>query len=111
VSLRQLIIASYALLLGGLAVTGLVLFKDAHDELSQLASVESQNRQKLAEAQQRLKEQEQVLDRLKNDPAFVDRVIRTKMGYSKQDEYIFRFEADQSTGRIEALAPSALKDK
>jgi cell division protein FtsB len=42
--------------------------------------------------QERLKSQERVLDRLRNDPAYVDRVIRKKLGYAKPDEFIFRFE-------------------
>ncbi len=92
--LRQVILSLYVLLFAGLCVAGLVLFKDAHDEYSQLRSVEAANQGKLAEAQMRLKEQERVLDRLKNDPAYVDRVIRMKLGYSKPDEFIFRFESD-----------------
>jgi cell division protein DivIC len=33
-----------------------------------------------------------VLDRLRNDPAYVDKVIRKKLGFAKPDEDIFRFE-------------------
>ncbi len=100
---RQVILSLYLLLFAGLGITGLVLFKDAHDEYSQLTQVEASNRAKLAEAQQRLHDQERVLERLKSDPAFVDRVIRMKMGYSKPDEFIFRFEADKAGGQVEPL--------
>ena len=84
----------YLLLIAGLGVTGAVLFKDANDEFSQLKQVESTNRRRLAEARQRLSDQERVLQRLRSDPAYVDRVIRMKLGYAKPDEYIYRFEND-----------------
>jgi cell division protein DivIC len=101
VNLRQVILSLYILLLAGLGVAGLVLFKDAHDEYSQLEQVQSANRQKLAEARDRLRAQERILERLKSDPAYVDRVIRMKLGYSKPDEYIFRFESDNSRLPVE----------
>ena len=37
-------------------------------------------------------EQEKILQRLRTDPAYVERVIRRKLGYAKPDEYIFRFD-------------------
>ncbi len=80
------------LLFAGLGVTGGYLFMDARAEYNRLVQVETLNRNKLAEVQARLKDQEKVLDRLRNDPAYVDRVIRKKLGYAKPDEFIFRFE-------------------
>jgi cell division protein FtsB len=65
---------------------------DAHAEYRRLEQVEDLNRSKLEEAQERLRNQERILDRLRNDPAFVDRIIRKKLGYAKPDEFIFRFE-------------------
>ena len=53
---------------------------------------ESHNRRRLAEAQERLREQERVLERLRSDPAYVDKVIRKKLGYAEPDEFIYRFE-------------------
>jgi cell division protein FtsB len=29
---------------------------------------------------------------MRNDPAFVETVIRRRLGYAKPDEFIFRFE-------------------
>ena len=95
-NLRQVILSLYILLLAGLGVAGVVLFKDAHDEYSQLEQVGAMNRQRLAEARDRLRAQERILERMKSDPGYVDRVIRMKLGYSKPDEYIFRFESDNS---------------
>ena len=89
---RQVIVSLYVLLFAGLGVGGGYLFLDARHEYSRLMQVEDSNRQRLADAQERLRNQERVLDRLRNDPAFVDAVIRKKLGYAKPDEFIFRFE-------------------
>jgi cell division protein DivIC len=80
------------LLFGVLGIAGSYLFVDARHEYERLERIESTNRQKLAQAQGRLKDQEKVLERLRNDPAYVDKVIRKKLGYAKPDEFIYRFE-------------------
>ena len=91
-NLRRVIVSLYLLLFAGLGLTGAYLFIDARAEYDRLEQVESLNRGRLAEVQDRLRSQEKVLDRLRNDPAFVDRVIRKKLGYAKPDEFIFCFE-------------------
>jgi cell division protein FtsB len=92
VNFRHLILSLYVLLFAGLGVAGGYLFLDARHEYSQLVQVEAQNRRRLAEAQERLRNQEKVLDRLRNDPSYVDQVIRKKLGFAKPDEQIYRFE-------------------
>lgn len=105
-NLRQLIIGLYILLVVGLGLAGGVLFKDAHDEYSRLEDVEAADRRRLIEAQARLREQEMVLDRLRHDPAFVDKVIRIRLGYAKPDEFVFRFEDDDTKGSAGPVPPS-----
>jgi cell division protein DivIC len=92
VKFRQLILSLYVLLFAGLGVAGGYLFLEARHEYSQLVEVETLNRQRLTEAQERLNSQRKVLDRLRNDPSFVDQVIRKKLGFAKPDEEIYRFE-------------------
>ena len=89
---RHLILSLYVLLFAGLTFAGGYLFLDARHQYSRLLQVEELNRQKLAEVQERLRSQEKVLDRLRNDPAYVDQVIRKKLGFAKPDEDIYRFE-------------------
>ena len=89
---RRVILSLYLLLFSGLGVTGTYLFMDARAEYNRLEQVEQLNRTRLAEVQEQLRSQEKVLERLRTDPAFVDRVIRKKLGYAKPDEFIFRFE-------------------
>lgn len=89
---RRVILSLYLLLFAGLGVTGGVLFMDARAEYDRLEEVEAANRARLSEAQARLQAQERVLERLRTDPAYVDKVIRKKLGFAKPDEFIFRFE-------------------
>ena len=89
---RKVLLSLYLLLFAGFGTVGGYLFVDARAEYDRLMQVEAANQRKLAEAQERLKNQERVLERLRNDPDFVDKVIRRKLGYSKPDEDIFRFE-------------------
>jgi cell division protein FtsB len=98
VNLRKVILSLYVLLFAGLGLAGGILSKDAHDEYSRLEQVENANRRRLAEAQAHLRDQERVLERLRTDPAYVDKVIRIRLGYAKPDEFIFRFEDDDSRG-------------
>ncbi len=90
---RRLIIAFYLLLFLCLAVGSGVFFLQTRREYQQLLKAEAESRQLLAEAQLKLREQEKILDRLRNDPAFVELVIRKQLGYAKPEEMIFRFES------------------
>jgi len=40
-------------------------------------------------------EQQRTLERLRTDPAYVERVIRQKLGYTKQGETIFLFRSGE----------------
>lgn len=92
-NLRRLIISFYLLLFLCLAVGSGVFFLQTRREYALLKKEEAQSRQLLEEAQLKLKEQEKILDRLRNDPSYVELVIRRQLGYAKPDEMIFRFEA------------------
>lgn len=61
-------------------------------EYRRMVGIEAQTRQRLAEIELRLAEQEVVLERLRTDPAYVEMVIRRRLGYAKPEEYVFRFE-------------------
>ncbi|HEY1792932.1 MAG TPA: septum formation initiator family protein [Opitutaceae bacterium] len=89
---RRLILGLYLLLAAGLGLAGGYLFLDARHEYARLVQVENLNRQHLAEEQVRLEAQQKTLDRLRNDPDYVEQVIRRKLGYAKPDETVYRFE-------------------
>ncbi|MFT3870523.1 MAG: septum formation initiator family protein [Nibricoccus sp.] len=90
---RRLIIVFYLLLFLCLAIGSGVFFLQTRRQYQQLLKNEAESRQLLAEAQLKLREQEKILDRLRNDPAFVELVIRRQLGYAKPEEMIFRFES------------------
>jgi cell division protein DivIC len=92
VNARHVVLIIYALLFCAVsAVFGLSLWQ-ARAEYLRLASQEAAARQKLDAAEQRLRDQERILARLRTDPDYVERVIRQQLGYAKPDEFIFRFE-------------------
>lgn len=90
--LRRLIITLYVLLFAGLGVGAGALFIETRAEYNQLKLAEADAKRRLAEAQVRLAEQEKILQRLRTDPEFVEKVIRSRLGYAKPGEYIFRYE-------------------
>ena len=90
--LRRLIITVYLLLFMSLAAGSGVFFWQTRQEYQRLALQEQRSRTRLAEAQQKLEEQKRILQRLQTDPAYVEMVIRRRLGYAKPDEMIFRFE-------------------
>lgn len=91
-NLRRLVITIYLALFLGVAVTSGIFFWQAQQEYENLREQERAIRQKLTDAEQRLKDQERILERLRTDPVYVERVIRQRLGYAKPDEYIFRIK-------------------
>lgn len=91
-NLRRFIVGLYLTLFLGAAVTSGVFFWQAHQEYERLHELEESSRKRLAAAETLLKEQERVLERLRSDPAYVEKVIRQRLGYAKPEEYIFRIE-------------------
>ncbi len=82
----------YLVVFAGTLLMSGVFFWQTRAEYRQLQEVERRSARRLVELELRLKEQQVILERLRNDPAFVERVIRRQLKYAKPDEYIFRFE-------------------
>ncbi|MGH8019260.1 MAG: FtsB family cell division protein [Opitutaceae bacterium] len=91
-TLRRSVIAFYALLFVALTLFAALFFLRTYGEYSALKADEIENRQRLAELQSRLIEQKRVLVRLREDPVYVERVVRERLGYAHPDEIVFRFE-------------------
>ena len=90
--LRRLAFIVFILLsAGSTAVVG-VFFLNARGEYDQLKAIQAENIRRLQEAKARLEDQEKVLERLRTDPAYVEGVIRRKLGYAKPGESIYRFD-------------------
>jgi len=92
VNLNKFINGLYVVLFAGITLWAVTFFVEMHRELKALQAQESVNQRRLAEAEAKLQAQEKYLDRLRHDPALVERLIRQKLAYAKPDEFIFRFE-------------------
>ncbi|HEX2851921.1 MAG TPA: septum formation initiator family protein [Opitutaceae bacterium] len=90
-NLNRFITTLYLVLFVGFGLTASFLFLEARGEYNRLKQAEALNHRRLSEARTRLDEQEKILERLRTDPAYVERVIRNRLGYVKPDEIIFRF--------------------
>ena len=91
---RQVIITLYVVLLSALGLGGGALLYDARTEFRQLKATETTLRAKLAEKEAQLKEQQRILERLKTDRDYVERVMRKRLNYVKPGETVFRFPED-----------------
>lgn len=89
---RRLIVTLYVVFLAAFGLGSGALFLDARAEYRQLKLKEAENRLKLAQAEVRLLEQDRILERLRTDPQFVEKVLRKRLGYARPGEMIFRFE-------------------
>jgi cell division protein DivIC len=94
VNFRNLIIGFYTLLFIGVTLWAAVFFLQIHRELTALKAQEAENQRRLAESEAKLLAQQEYLDKLRNDPALVERIIRQKLGYARAEEFIFRFEEE-----------------
>jgi cell division protein DivIC len=92
VGIRRIIVVVYLLLfLAGGVASGLY-FLEAREQYNRLRQMEAASRRRLSEVEAKLREEEKILERLRNDPVYVEKVIRRRLGYAKPEEFIFRFE-------------------
>jgi cell division protein FtsB len=94
VNLSKLINGFFAVLFTAITLWAVAFFVQMHRELKTLRAQEDGNRRRLEAAEAKLKAQEQYLERLRTDPALVERIIRQKLGYAKGDEFVFRFQEE-----------------
>ena len=90
--IRQIIVAFYLLLFLSVGAGSSVFFWQTRQEYNQLRQVELATQRRLNEAEERLREQERLLHRLRTDPSYVEMKIRQRLGYARPEEFIFRFE-------------------
>lgn len=91
-NLRRLILSLYLVVFLGAAVAAGLFFWDSREEYNRLRRIELQNEQRLADAKEKLAAQERYLERLKTDPAFVEKRIQWRLHYVKPEDSVFLFE-------------------
>ena len=90
---RPLIILLYVVLLTAFGVGAGALFLEARAEYDKLKQDQAASEAKLAAARNRLQEQQKILERLRSDPVFVEKVIRNQLGSARPGEVIFRYDS------------------
>lgn len=91
-NLRSIIVGLYLLLFVGVGLASAGFFLQTRAEYNRLKQLQVESERRLAEAEARLREQERILQRLRSEPEYVEKVIRRKLLLAKPDEFIFRFE-------------------
>ena len=91
-NIRKLILGVFCALFAAVTLWAVTFFVQMQREITALRAQESINQRRLAEAEARLQAQEKYLEQLRHDPVLVERLIREKLGYSKPQEIVFRFE-------------------
>ncbi len=62
-----------------------------HREFAQFEERERRIEAELAQARKTFSQQEAYYHRLLNDPEFLERIARERLGYARPDELVFRF--------------------
>lgn len=100
-TLLALIIMVSALLLAGAAAFA-VAIKNVADENRLLLQRESALIKRVEKLRDELAYQSEYYEKLLHDDRFVQRLIKQKLGYTSQDEIIFRFNDDE---KVDILPP------
>ena len=74
-----------------------------HKEYNLLRQTEARTLTNIATQRHVLREKQIELERLRNDPAFVEMMIRRRLGYAKPGEIIYRFERPEDILRQSTL--------
>ena len=86
------------LMLVGVLVALIVFFSSlivqTHREYKNFKARELRIEAKLIQARKEFEQKEAYLGRLLEDPEFLERVIRERLGYARPDELLFRFSED-----------------
>ncbi len=88
---RRVIVCLYVVLFAACGVGAAVLFLDARAEYRQLKQVEHATRQRLTAEETRLQAQQKILERLRTDPDYVEKVLKSRWGYARPGDVIYRF--------------------
>ena len=92
-SSRRLIVFLYVVLLSLIGVGAGAFLIEARAEFDKLKKDQAAAEAQLAAARFKLAERQRILERLRSDPDFIAKVVRTQLGYGKPDEVIFRFDS------------------
>ena len=73
-----------------LMVMAIELYK-TRNQLNYLKTRDQEYAKRIQEVEQNLAAKEEYLDKLLTDPVFLERVVRERLGYTRPEEWIYRF--------------------
>jgi cell division protein DivIC len=95
VNISKLILGALGVAFVAVTLWAVSFFVQMHRDITALRAQESLNQRRLADAEAKLVAQEKYLDQLRHDPALVEKLIREKLRYAKDEEFVFRFEEEK----------------
>ena len=84
----------YLLVFAGLGFFFFLILSQNHREMESLRAREAQLERLVEMREKELARKSEYARRLREDPDFLERVIREQLGYIRPGEFLFRFEED-----------------
>ncbi len=94
VSVGKILFYIYLGVLAALAVFFCIFLQQTYREYTTLKQRQAQYERQLEQAEQELAYKKHYYENLLNNPEFVERVVRQKLGYARPGEILFRFERE-----------------
>ncbi len=86
------------LCVGALVIMAIELY-ETRNQLTYLQKRHADYRERIQQIEQDLAAKDEYLDKLLTDPIFLERVVRERLGYSRPEEWIYRFpQEEEETG-------------
>ncbi len=85
------------LCVGALVIMAIELY-ETRNQLTYLQQRHADYRERIQQIEQDLAAKDEYLDKLLTDPVFLERVVRERLGYSRPEEWIYRFPQEEETG-------------
>lgn len=73
-----------------LVIMAIELYK-TRNQLNYLKTRDREYANRIKEIEQNLSAKDEYLEKLLTDPIFLERVVRERLGYTRPEEYIYRF--------------------
>jgi len=90
--MRRILFSLYGLAVLAFVAGSATYILQTHAEYERVAEENVRTAQELAAAKARLEEQRVSLQRMREDPGYVEQVIRARLHYAKPGEDVYRFE-------------------
>jgi cell division protein FtsB len=89
--LQKLILSACSCLLAAVVVAFAFVLHQAYQEHRIFQQRETAYARQVQELKQQVEAKEAYADRLKNDPEFLERVVRERLGYSSPNDLLYKF--------------------